>query len=300
MKVNCIESLPTASRPFLIPLAESALCKFACLFYAEEKAREMKSDPNYVLSPAEKLGIVFQAMPEVRESQGFKTLRDDLAPDLEKFQAMITQEYVLKANDLNVEAKRTRYYAAICKWIQGLAQAFVMQQNIYNYNKDVAVLDLIAGNQDNILVLLGIPLPKFLAAYKAAHKLQGIPTPTINFNFQDELDQINGTALLEEEAAPPVAIANKALVIAINNDHSGSQDGKEEEQEMINATNAVETAAIGGRAAVSHLIYDAIFKGTIKPIRKFYLQCKENEEIKQIKATFPLHFLTRPPNVWEL
>jgi len=47
--------------------------------------------------------------------------------------------------------------------------------------------------------LLGIPLPKFLAAYKAANNLQGIPTPTINFNFQDELDQINGTAPLKAE-----------------------------------------------------------------------------------------------------
>jgi hypothetical protein len=35
------------------------------------------------------------------------------------------------------------------------------------------MLDLIAGNQDQdyILVSLGIPLPKFLAAYKAAHNL---------------------------------------------------------------------------------------------------------------------------------
>jgi hypothetical protein len=123
--------------------------------------------------------------------------------ELEKFQEMITQEYVLKANDMNVKAKRTRYYTAICKWIQGLAQAFIAQQNIYNYNEDVAVLDLIAGNQDDILVLLGIPLPKFLAAYKAANNLQGIPTPTINFNFQDELDQINGTAPLKQKQLPP-------------------------------------------------------------------------------------------------
>ncbi len=67
------------------------------------------------------------------------------------------------------------------------------------------MLDLIAGNQDNILVSLGIPLPKFLAAYKVAHNLQGIPTPTINFNFQDKLDQINGTTPLGAEEAPPIA-----------------------------------------------------------------------------------------------
>ena len=77
---------------------------------------------------------------------------------------MITQEYVLKANNLNFEAKKRRYNTAICKWIRGLAEVFIVQQNIYNYNEDVAVLDLIAGNQDDILVSLGIPLNKFLVA----------------------------------------------------------------------------------------------------------------------------------------
>jgi hypothetical protein len=84
---------------------------------------------------------------------------------------------------------------------------------------------------------------------------------------------------------------NRALVIVIGDDHSGSQDDKEEEQEMIDATYAIKTAAIGGRAAVSRLIYDAVFKGTIKPIRKFCLQRKENQETKQIKATFTLPHL---------
>jgi hypothetical protein len=66
--------------------------EFACLFYAEEKARETKSDPNYVLSSAKKLGIVLQAMPEVQESQGFKTLHSNLAADLEKILAHIMKE----------------------------------------------------------------------------------------------------------------------------------------------------------------------------------------------------------------
>ncbi len=185
LKVNVIESLPFASHFFLTPLAKNALRKFPCHFYAEEKAKETKSDPNYVSRSAKTPGIVLQAIPEVQESQSFKALRNDLTVELEKFCAMITQDYVLKANDLNVKFKRTRYITAICKLIQGLARAFITQQNIYNYNKDAAVLDLISGNQNDILVLLRIPLPKFLAAYKVAHNLQGIPTPTINFNFQD-------------------------------------------------------------------------------------------------------------------
>jgi hypothetical protein len=43
---------------------------------------------------------------------------------------------------------------------------------------------------------------------------------------------------------------------------------------MMDATNSVETAAIGGRVAICHLICGAIFKGAIKPIQKFHLQHK--------------------------
>ncbi len=69
-----------------------------------------------------------------------------------------------------------------------------------------------------------------------------------------------------------------------------NQDDKENlEQEMIYATNAVETAAIGGRTAICRLICDAILKGAIEPIRKFHRQHKENDETKQIKeAAFTL------------
>jgi hypothetical protein len=87
VKATLIESLPIASRLFLTPLAKSILREFACLFSAEEKANETKSDPNYLSIFAKKLNIVLQAMPEVQESQGFKTLRSDLAADLELFRA---------------------------------------------------------------------------------------------------------------------------------------------------------------------------------------------------------------------
>jgi hypothetical protein len=117
LKVNFIKLLPFVSHLSLTPLTESALREFACHFYAEEKAKETKSNPNYVLNSAKKLGVVLQAMPEVQESQGFKALHNDIATELEKFCAMITQEYILKANNLNVNAKQGRYHAAICKWI---------------------------------------------------------------------------------------------------------------------------------------------------------------------------------------
>jgi hypothetical protein len=108
------------------------------------------------------------------------------------------KEYVLKANDMNVKAKRTRYHFAICKWIRGLAVAFVVQQGISNYNEDVVVMDLLASSQYEILALLAIPLQNFLAAYKAANNLLGgIPTPNVTCNFIDEINRINNTPCLK-------------------------------------------------------------------------------------------------------
>jgi hypothetical protein len=170
------------------------------------------------------------------------------------------------------------------------------------------VLDLIASNQDEILASLGIPLPNFLAAYKGANNLQGIPTPTINFNFQEELNHANGTPNLGEEETPippdgtpargdsPAQQVTRptpgygALVVLLGGNQPESQinDNKEYKQEMVDATNAVESAAIGGRATICRLIFDAIVKGTIEPICKFHAQRKENDEIKRIKAAFTL------------
>ncbi len=115
LKAILIESLSIASRPFLTPLAKSALRKFATFFFAEEKARGKKSDPTYLPSSVKKLVIILQAMLEVQESQGFKTLHNKLTVDLEKFHNMITKEYVLKVSNSNVAANKTRYHVAICK-----------------------------------------------------------------------------------------------------------------------------------------------------------------------------------------
>jgi hypothetical protein len=221
-------------------------------------------------------------MKEVQESQGFKTQHSDLAADLEKFCAHITKEYVLKTNNMNVEAKKTRYHFAICKWMHGLAAAFIAQQGISNYNKDVAVMDLLASAQDKILALLVIALQNFLAAYKAANNLLGgIPTPAVTYNFEDKFNRINDTPCLETTEN-----AITSLTSPTEGEDTDIQDNGKNKEEMINATNAVKKAAIGGRAIICHLILDAINKNTIERIQKFLLQRKENNKTRHIKATF--------------
>ena len=82
-------SPPKLSHPFLLPLAEKTLRDFATYFYAKEKAKGTKSNPNYIASSARKLNIVLSTKLNEQESQAFKTLRDDLTARLEEFHVEI-------------------------------------------------------------------------------------------------------------------------------------------------------------------------------------------------------------------
>jgi hypothetical protein len=53
---------------------------------------------------------------------------------------MVTKEYVFKVSNSNVAAKKMGYHVAVCKRMQGLAQAFTAQQGVKNYSKDIAII----------------------------------------------------------------------------------------------------------------------------------------------------------------
>jgi len=126
------------------------------------------------------------------------------------------------------------------------------------------------------------PPPTFSGCLQSGKQsIGGIPTPTVTYNFKDEINRINNTPRLEttENAIAP-------LTAPANGEDTDIQDNGKNKQEMINTTNAVKTAAIGGRTTICSLILDAINKGTIEPIQKYHLQCKENDKAKRIKAAF--------------
>ena len=103
-----LASLPEASTLFLIPIAENFLEDFATFFYAKDKAKGKKSNPNHVASSARKLNIVLTAEASVQASQAFAVLCDKPTADLEEFCTHITQNYVLVAADMTVNAMKTR------------------------------------------------------------------------------------------------------------------------------------------------------------------------------------------------
>jgi hypothetical protein len=148
-----------------------------------------------------------------------------------------------------------------------------------NYSEDTAVIDLLALHQDQVLASLVIPLPTFLAAYKAANNLLGgIPKPTVEHNLDEEIGRVNGT--------PRLKANEDAIAIGNAEGNDDDNDNGKDDDEIIDALNAVETAAIGGRAHIGRLILDALTKGTINAIEKFHTQRKENDETKRIKAAF--------------
>jgi hypothetical protein len=93
---------------------------------------------------------------------------------------------------MTVDGMKTRYHASICKWIRGIATVFIAQQGIKNYNEDAAIMDIIAIDQDALLVPFGLTIPQFLSVYKTSNKLPLLPTPSVQCNFQNVIDQING------------------------------------------------------------------------------------------------------------
>ena len=70
-------------------------------------------------------------------------------------------------------------------------------------------------------------------------------------------------------------------------------ESDDDDDAMVDAVNATEAAAIGGRSHIGRLILDALKKSTIDPIEKFHLQRKENDETKRIKAAFTLPRLNK-------
>ncbi len=124
-----------------------------------------------------------------------------------------------------------------------------------------------------------------------ANNLQVIPTPTVDFNFQTLLNEINGTPLSPPGAEEEFNNTNVGTIVVISPNNLGADGGIDNndahDSEMIDAANAINAmAGIGGRPVICCLIYDAIHKGMINPILKFHQQCNENDKARRIKATF--------------
>jgi hypothetical protein len=132
-----------------------------------------------------------------------------------------------------------------------------------------------------------------------ANNLQVIPSPTINFDFQELLDKIIGMLPAEASAVAAAAAAdgndpNAGAIVVIGTNNMGIYDSDNNDDannsKIVDATNATSQPMkrIGGRTTICHLIHDhnAIHKGTKDLILKLQKQHNENDKASRIKAAF--------------
>jgi hypothetical protein len=187
---------------------------------------------------------------------------------------------------MTVDVKRTWYHACICKWIRGLPIVFIAHHSIENYDEDVVIIDIIAIDQDALLVTIVLTIPQFLAIDKASNKLTLLPTPAINCNFLDAINRIKGVSI---NHLPPPANGEDAIVVY--------QTNQEEIQdvEMMNNLAVVEEDATVREQTTQcqltiHTYIDSIV--IITPLKEFHAQLKRNSETKRIKSAFTSARLT--------
>ena len=87
-------------------------------------------------------------------------------------------------------------------------------------------MDISATNQDNLIVIIGLTIPQFLAVYKASNKLPFLPTPTVHCNFQNTIEQINREAYNPS----PLPDNREDVIVVYNPNQEDIQD-----KEMVNA-----------------------------------------------------------------
>jgi len=79
-------------------------------------------------------------------------------------------------------------------------------------NRDIEIMDIIAINQDTLLVPLRLTIPQFLFVYKTSNKLPLLPTPSVQCNFQNVIDQING----DSTKLPHLTNKEENLIVSYN------------------------------------------------------------------------------------
>ena len=168
-----------------------------------------------------------------------------------------------------MDAKKTKFHAAICKWIRLVAKTFIVQHDIRGYNEDVAIVDLLMMKRDDLLCPLGLNLKEFLLIYKDANKLQAIPSPTNDHNIQFVFDAVN--------EVPPNNQPPQQLLLLANGEENdddgfagGDADVKDVPDEDMSDTE--EEDVVGGKDEIRRLTFNTIVRSVYNPTEAFYDQ----------------------------
>jgi hypothetical protein len=139
-----------------------------------------------------------QALSEVAESSGFKTLNDELAEEIEATRRDWATRFYFPAYDMNVKALKKRFHLSFCRLMTLAAKGFIAQVGIGEYDATVAIMDLLSMHGAEVLAPLNVTTHDFLVLLKEATGTTIIPSPTVEHSLSDELHKINGTSSLDD------------------------------------------------------------------------------------------------------
>ena len=162
--------------------------------FKSEKQKEMIATPEYVPTCCRYVGIKLQAVSEVTESSGFKTLNDKLAEEIKATRREWATRFYFPAYDMNVKALKKRFHLSFCRLMTLAARGFIAQVGIGEYDATVAVMDLLSMHGAEVLAPLNVTTHDFLVLLKEATGMTIIPSPTVEHSLSDELHKINGTS----------------------------------------------------------------------------------------------------------
>jgi hypothetical protein len=140
------------------------------------------------------MGMKLQAIDEVTKSPGYKTLKDELAKEIEALQCNWAMQFVLPMQDLKVCPMKKPYQFSFCRLLSMAAKGFIAQAGAEGYNANAAVIDLLAMHGNNVTTPLNINTHNFLVLFKEAAGLMIIPFPTVLHKITDVVNKVNSDA----------------------------------------------------------------------------------------------------------
>ena len=193
-----IETLHKKLQPFLTDLIRQVLKDMSVSYFKSEKLKEIKATSEYVPAICRTVGMKLQAVSEVTKSSGFKALEDELAETIEATRREWATRFVLPVYDMNVKALRRRFQLSFCRLLSSAAKGFIALVGTEGYDATVAVMDLLAMYNDEVIAPLNVTTHEFLVLLKEAAGATIIPSPTVEHSLSGLLHRINGTSPSED------------------------------------------------------------------------------------------------------
>ena len=173
---------------------KNLLVNYSTLFIKQSKSVEHAANPSFVpKSVHDNIGFPLKALKEVEESEEFKTLNAAMQKRIDEFKRELATTYVLKSEEMNLEAHRARLLTSFCRLLTEFAKGLIAEQGLENISEHQLVIDFFTMRTNHVIAATNTTAISFLKSYQETHAVAVIPTPSINYDhLTNEFNSING------------------------------------------------------------------------------------------------------------